>query len=654
MVVVEHPGLRWLLAAAIPLATLWLNMALMPLTGGRGSYLAFFPALVMVGALAGGAPGALALGFSTGLLMWQGPAPSVPAWNLGEPADVAVMVLFLLAGGLVVALASTARHLLRAAQQTRCRLDDALAASRRAHEASHEAHEAGRAVRQRFEVALRASSTIVWEADARGHYTWLHNPDPTVDSARFVGQRVGLLVPEAARATFDAAVAQVLGGGPRARVDVSVPVADDTRHYLTSIEAVTDAAGHVTGLIGASTDVTALRQVQQQLQRELRRKDEFLATLAHELRNPMAPIRYAVALLAPDASDASRQQARQVIERQAAHMARLLDDLLDMSRVTRNAIELRQEGLDLRLLAEQAVEAANGLMAQHGHRLALLLPTEPLPVRGDATRLLQVLGNLLDNAAKYTDSGGEVRLALAREGDQAVVRVTDNGIGLTPEMRTQVFELFTQVHRLRPQRVSGLGIGLAVVRQLVELHGGRVRADSPGLGAGSCFTVTLPLDASAAPLGAAEAPPSNVLPWPRRSGEVLVVDDNRDAADTLATLLRAEGLAVAVAYDAAGALRAVEAGLPPLVLLDIGLPDASGWQLAAALRGQPGGARCRLVAVTGWGQETDRARSAAAGFDAHLVKPVSPQAVRHEVALALPAGDAPAAAAGGLRPAGPP
>jgi two-component system CheB/CheR fusion protein len=383
----------------------------------------------------------------------------------------------------------------------------------------------------------------------------------------------------------------------------------------------------VVRVIGASVDVTELKVTQEQLRRESARKDAFLATLAHELRNPMAPIRYAASMLDDQVPPAMRHHARDVITRQSAHMARLLDDLLDMSRITRNVIELKREVFDLRAVAEQTADNVRPRYTELGHRLVLSLPPLPVPVDGDPTRLQQVLGNLLDNAAKYTEAGGEVTLRLDQEGGQAIVRVIDNGIGIATQDQPQVFELFTQLHTPGRGR-SGLGIGLAVVKQLVELHGGSVAVRSAGAQRGSEFIVRLPLAQVPAQEQAASG---NVVHLFAQPAQVLVVDDNHDTADTLATLLRARGFSVTTAYDGTSALAVCATLRPSIVLLDLGLPDLSGHDVARRLRAMQREHAPILVAITGWGQDKDREQTARAGFDLHLVKPVDPEELERRI-----------------------
>lgn len=380
--------------------------------------------------------------------------------------------------------------------------------------------------------------------------------------------------------------------------------------------------------------LTVAQETEERLREADRRKDEFLATLAHELRNPMAPIRYAAATLKSGMPETTLQHARGVIERQSAQMTRLLDDLLDMSRITRDAIELKRSRVDLDDLIKEVAELATPLLGELRHRLLLTLPPEPPIVFGDPTRLLQVFGNLLDNAAKYTPPGGLIEVCVQTRPGRAVVRIKDNGIGLSAEMLPRVFDLFSRLHK--SLKTSGLGIGLTVVKRLVELHGGRIEVASAGLGRGAEFTVRLPLAAGAQQSGRGEVSQrDNVVSLFNSEHPVLIVDDNQDATEALATLLRYHGYPVTVALNGEAALRAIEEVRPAVILLDIGLPDMSGTDVARHVRNRADGDKVRIIAITGWGQEVDRTRTRAAGIDWHLVKPVDPDEL-----LALLATDA--------------
>jgi PAS domain S-box-containing protein len=376
------------------------------------------------------------------------------------------------------------------------------------------------------------------------------------------------------------------------------------------------------------------RRAEEALREADRRKDEFLATLAHELRNPLAPMRNALQVIQLAGNNAEAVgQAREMMERQMRHMVRLVDDLLDLSRITRGKLELRKQTVELAAVVRTAVEASRPLIGVAGHHLAITLPPQPVFVDGDPVRLAQVFSNLLNNAAKYTEKGGHIWLTAERQGSDAVVSVRDSGLGIPREMLGRVFELFTQVDRTLEKAQGGLGIGLTLVRRLAEMHGGSVEAKSEGAGQGSEFTVRLPA-LLAAPDGG-EAAEEEIAPSSRR--RILVVDDNRDSAVSLGMMLQLMGNEVRTAHDGLEGVRAAEVFRPDVVLLDIGLPVLNGYEAARRIRGQPWGEGIVLIAVTGWGQEEDRRRSKEAGFNFHLVKPLEPAALEKLLAGLLPA-----------------
>jgi two-component system CheB/CheR fusion protein len=396
-----------------------------------------------------------------------------------------------------------------------------------------------------------------------------------------------------------------------------------------SAVALRDEAGGVSGYLGTVTDISGRKQAEQSLREADRRKDEFLAMLAHELRNPLAPIRNAVhvlKLLGP--ADPNLRRAGDMIERQVRHLARLVDDLLDVSRITRGKIQLQKEKLDLATVVARAVEESRPLIDARGHRLRVTLPPQPVWLVGDATRLVQVLANLLNNAAKYTEEGRDIGLMVEHGQGEAVVRVRDTGLGIPADLLPRVFDLFTQGDRSLARSEGGLGVGLTVVRSLVEMHGGSVSAHSDGPGTGSEFVVRLPAlrVKAASPEDDGEAQRAAAPPSPSR--RVLVVDDNHDTADSLAVLLKVGGHQVRTAHDGPAALEEAASFRPEVVLLDIGLPRMDGYEVARRLREEVGLRGALLVAVTGYGQEEDRRRAEEAGFQVHLVKPADPGAVQ--------------------------
>ncbi|HKP30403.1 MAG TPA: ATP-binding protein, partial [Gemmatimonadales bacterium] len=357
-----------------------------------------------------------------------------------------------------------------------------------------------------------------------------------------------------------------------------------------------------------------------------RRKDEFLATLAHELRNPLAPIRNAaqvIKLKKPD--DPDLQMSRDVIERQVAQMSLLLDDLLDLSRISHNRLELRVERVDLRTLLKSAIETSRPLIDAGGHELTIILPSGPVEVEADPVRLAQVFANLLNNSAKYSAGKGHIRLATERHGDSVTITVSDDGIGITPDALPHIWDMFTQARPALNQSRSGLGIGLSLVKGLIDLHGGSVTAESDGAGRGSTFSVTLPVAAGATADDNVSAPSPEVAVTSIR--RILVADDIADNLDSMSLLLGLMGHKVWAAQDGAEAFALAEVHRPELVLLDLGMPRMDGYEACRRIREQPWSRDMMIVAVTGWGQKEDRRRTEEAGFDHHIVKPVDAAAV---------------------------
>jgi PAS domain S-box-containing protein len=363
-----------------------------------------------------------------------------------------------------------------------------------------------------------------------------------------------------------------------------------------------------------------------------RRKDEFLAVLAHELRNPLAPMRNGVELLKRAGSrDETIRSTSAMLERQIAQMVRLVDDLLDVSRITRGRTELRKTPIDLATVVNQAVEAARAKIESMGHALTVTTPRQPIHLHADPARLTQVLHNLLDNACKFMERGGRIALAVEREGAHAVLRVRDDGIGIAPEQLARIFDLFVQVDTSLERSVSGLGIGLTLVKTLVEMHGGTVAAHSDGSGRGSEFVVRLPVAGARADVPERAASATATVPNRR----ILIVDDNPDSAESLAMLLELSGHRTERARDGVEAVETAERFRPDVVLLDIGLPRMNGYDVCRRIRAQPWGQHTLLVAVTGLGQDEDQRRSQEAGFDRHLVKPIDYDALAQLLA-ALP------------------
>jgi signal transduction histidine kinase/ActR/RegA family two-component response regulator len=368
-----------------------------------------------------------------------------------------------------------------------------------------------------------------------------------------------------------------------------------------------------------------LRESEARLQETDRRKDEFLAMLGHELRNPLAPIQAAAKLLRMEhLAKSHHSRALDLVDRQVEHLVRLIDDLLDVSRITRGAITLRREMVNLAEVVNRAIETNRPLIDTKRHALIVELPTQSVYVDGDITRLTQVVGNLLHNAAKYTDDGGEIRVRVESNGPDAFLYVKDTGVGIPADMLSKVFDLFTQVERPLNRKQGGLGVGLAMVQRLVEMHGGTVSAQSDGIGRGTQVAVKLPLHVDVASSRVRKRRKDEAIIMHTIGRRILVVDDNRDAADSIALLLEVAGHDVRTAYDGPDALNVASEFRPEVVILDLGLPSMDGFEIARQIEGQTWGKDVTLVALTGWGQQEDYRRTSDAGFDAHLVKPVAP------------------------------
>ena len=437
-----------------------------------------------------------------------------------------------------------------------------------------------------------------------------------------IGQAITMVIPED-RQGEERVILSRLRRGERIDHFETIRKAKDGRliDISLTISPIRNDNGEVVGASKVARDITEQKRARRELQEADLRKNEFLALLAHELRNPLGPIRHAVKILrARTPSPDELQWATNIIDRQTEHMTRLVEDLLDVSRITRGTIELRRERVDIASVLKAAVEASGTLIERARHQLKVTPPAEPLYVEGDVTRLTQIISNLLDNAAKYTDPGGRIWLSAEREGDQAVIRVRDSGIGIASELMPRIFDMFTQAGLSIERAQGGLGVGLSLVDRLVKLHGGKVSAASAGAGKGSEFTVRLP--AAPAPKAASPQRQDGGQQPPGNHCRIMVVDDNQDSADSLAMLLRMLGHDVATANDGVRALAMAAEFRPNVAILDIGLPKLNGYDLAKQIRQEPWAKQVVLVALTGWGQEQHRRRSAESGFDHHLTKPV--------------------------------
>jgi two-component system CheB/CheR fusion protein len=449
------------------------------------------------------------------------------------------------------------------------------------------------------------------------------------------------------RGRVNAALATAVEQGTGYEAEYRTMWADGSVHWIAARgQFLRDASGRPVRMLGVGTDVTTRKQLEEKLRDHAgrlaeadQRKDEFLAMLAHELRNPLAPVLHALELLRLAGGDpADVERARAVLDRQIRHLVRLVEDLLDISRITWGKIALRTERVELVRIVASAEEIARPQLEMRRHRLTIALPPEPVWLDADATRLAEVLANLLDNAAKYTPEGGSVWLTAERALTQVVIRVRDTGSGMSPQVLARAFDLFAQGEPTLDRPHGGLGIGLTLVRRLVELHGGRVAAASDGPGLGTEVTLWLPVAAEPAASRPEPLPAAAPRGEPRR---LLVVDDNLDAAESLALLLAAQGHEVRRAHSGPEALAVARDFVPEVILLDIGLPGMDGYEVARSVRGDRALRHCQVIAVTGYGRDEDRRRSREAGFDHHLVKPVTLAALKAVLALPPRGAEAP-------------
>jgi PAS domain S-box-containing protein len=477
---------------------------------------------------------------------------------------------------------------------------------------------------ERFRTLADNISTLAWTADTLGWADWYNRR-----WYEFTGRTFEEMKDRGWESLHHPDHLERVSQGLAKALEAGVPWEDtfplrgrdgQYRWFLSRAVPIRDENGRITRWFGTNTDVTERIEMEAALRENDRRKDEFLATLAHELRNPLAPIRNSLALLRqPGAGPAEVNEARDIMDRQIGLMVRLIDDLLDLSRITRGTLELRRHRVELASVIHQAIETIRPLVDCARHELEVDLPAEPVHVDGDPMRLAQVFSNLLNNACKFTEPGGHITLKAARDGADVVVSVGDDGMGIPPDKLQTIFEMFAQLDRTLERSQSGLGIGLTIVKRIVEMHGGSIQVHSDGPGKGTTFHLRLPILVEAA-----ETALPRDVPAPSRTAgrRVLVVDDNRDSADSLAMLLRLGGNETHVAHDGAEALDSASRVQPDLILLDLGLPRVNGYEVCERIRREPWGRHVTIIALTGWGQEEDRRRSNEAGFDDHLVKPV--------------------------------
>jgi len=536
--------------------------------------------------------------------------PERGALSLGTTAEVVGLLAYLISSGIIIGFGESAR---------------------RAKARTDKSEEALRSAREKLNVVVNTMAARVAWCSRDLKYLWVSKPYADwlgLKPEKLVGRSIQEVMGPAGFEKIRPHVLQVLEGH-EVRYEEELDYPSVGPRWVSAIYTPTyDGDTVPTGWIGVILDIDQRKRAEDALLQADRRKDEYLATLAHELRNPLAPIRNSLQILRlKSPAEPTLETARDMIDRNVQQMVRLIDDLLDVSRITGGTLQLRRERVELAAALRQAVEMSDPLIQSSAHRLIVTLPAEPINFSADQTRLAQIFGNLLNNAAKYTEDGGIIRLSAKLDGREVVVTVADNGAGIPPEHLPHLFEKFTRKSAQTERSRDGLGIGLSLVRGLVALHGGSVTAHSDGDGKGSSFVVRLPIADSSEPRPEA-ADPIRRTSGPAVSHRILVVDDNRDSVVSLAHMLELMGHRVHTAEDGLAAVETAALVQPNVVLLDIGMPKLNGHAAARQIRSGPGGAEVTLVALTGWGQKEDKRMAAEAGFDHHLTKPVDPAVLK--------------------------
>jgi PAS domain S-box-containing protein len=628
------PGLGYVVAFGVTLTVVAIRLTLNKVSSDHSMFLPFVGAVMLAAWWGGLKPGLL-----TTILSCLAVTFFVIQPDEQRNRDSAVwvpLVVFLIVGLMVSWLCETLHATQRRSEARQQLLE-------REIEARQKAEETVRTSQSLLQAILDHSSAIIFVKSPEGRYLLVNKEFCNVlhlTQDQVLGRTVFDLFPPPIAQQFYANDRQVIDTRQTIVREEVLPIEDKTLTYLSVKFPLFTPSGEPYAMGGVATNITERIKAEEELRVADRRKDEFLATLSHELRNPLAPILNALQVLFLAEHDKRmRDQARTVMERQLQQMVRLIDDLLDLSRISRNRLEIRKEVVELGTILENAVETSRPLVESFNHELTVTLPGEPLYLEADASRLGQVFANLLNNAAKYTERGGHIWLTAERQDQEAVVTIRDNGIGILPEMLPRIFDMFMQINQSLERSQGGLGIGLTLVKRLVEMHEGTVEVHSDGPGLGSQFRVRLPLVTRSSPekheetFGAVASPPSS-------SRRILVVDDNEDSAESLAMMLRIMGHHVVAAYNGLEALEIARTTRPEVIFLDLGMPNISGYELARRLRQQPWGQDMILVALTGWGQEEDRRRTQEAGFHQHLVKPADP-AILTQMLAQLPAGQDP-------------
>jgi two-component system CheB/CheR fusion protein len=609
----------YLVAIAATLAVILLRLLLSRFLGDSAYFFPFVIAVTVSAWYGGLKPGLLATALG-GVLAVFFFVPPYYTLAISDPKIVTGLVFFFISGVTISLVCDALHKALR-----RVELSEAEAVQYAKDIDKRD--QAVRDAQQQLHLITDSMSALVTRCTPDLKYSWVSKPYADwLQRSRdeMIGASIESVIGPAAFQVLLPYYRRALDG-ETARLELQIDFGTIGPRWINAVYTPTFGSdGKPDGWVGVVIDIDAQKRSEEALRVTDRRKDTFLAVLAHELRNPLAPLRNSLEILKrPDSSAAQNQQARTAMERQLSHMVRLVDDLLDLSRINSDKLELKKRPVALAEVVSQAVETVRPLVADAGHELLIDLPREPIQLNADVVRLSQAFSNLLNNACKYTDSGGRISLTAARDDEHVNVAIRDNGIGIPADLSPKIFEMFTQANHKNARQHGGLGIGLALVKRLVEMHEGEVSAGANPAGQGSEFRVRLPVIAAARPFEAASDGPT-ISANPSAPLRILVVDDNRDSVETLQLLLQLFGNDVSAAYDGEEALSMAIELKPDVVLLDIGLPKLNGYDVARQIRLEPWGSTATLVAITGWGQAEDKDLSREAGFDHHLVKPVDP------------------------------
>jgi signal transduction histidine kinase/ActR/RegA family two-component response regulator len=618
----KSPMSGYLVAVAATLVVLLLRLLLSTLLGETAYFFPFVIAVTVSAWYGGLKPGLLATVLGSIFAIFFFVPPHYTLW-ISDP-KIAIGLFFFVLASVTVSLVCDALHkALRTLEVSEASAVQHVKAIERRDQALRDAQD-------QLHLITDTMSALVTRCTRDLKYSWVSKPYADwlrQSREKIIGASIESII---GRAAFEVLLPyyQSALNGETVRLELEVDYHTIGPRWVNTVYTPTFGRdGKPDGWVGVVVDIDAQKRSEEALRVTDRRKDTFLAVLAHELRNPLAPLRNSLEILKrSDANSKFNERARTTMERQLSHMVRLVDDLLDLSRINSDKLELQRQPVALAEIVSQAVETVRPLIADAGHELLIDLPSEPMQLNADTVRLSQAFSNLLNNACKYTDPGGCISLTAVRENGQVVVAIRDNGMGIPADLSPKIFEMFTQANQSIERQHGGLGIGLALVKRLVEMHEGEVSAGANPMGQGSEFRVRLPLMTVSRELESSTRA-SGISATPAGPMRVLVVDDNKDSAETLSFLLQLVGNEVSVAHDGEEAVQMAIDLKPDVVLLDIGLPKMNGYEVARQIRLQPWGSTPLLVAITGWGQAEDKDLSRQAGFDHHLVKPVEPEAL---------------------------